>query len=98
VTAIANFTTQVVDASLSATRRSQALMFLDHVSAFLFALLELSIYTRNDQFIGDIGQPLHVEAAGLGGNDFSVRCAGSSTNLHSVWGQIFFSFVQEEWR
>ncbi|KAK7435213.1 hypothetical protein VKT23_019782 [Stygiomarasmius scandens] len=67
LTAIANYTTRVVQTSLSATQRQQALLFLDH-------------------FIGDIGQPLHVEADALGGNDIDVTCAGSRTNLHSVWG------------
>ncbi|KAG6918679.1 hypothetical protein DXG01_012497 [Tephrocybe rancida] len=37
-------------------------------------------------FIGDIGQPLHVEAYEVGGNDVSVKCSGSTTNLHSLWG------------
>ncbi|KAK0208043.1 nuclease Le1 [Desarmillaria ectypa] len=41
--------------------------------------------TENAFFIGDIGQPLHVEAFELGGNDISARCSGSSTNLHAVW-------------
>lgn len=36
-------------------------------------------------FIGDIGQPLHVEAYEVGGNDIDVTCSGSSSNLHSVW-------------
>ncbi|KAF4605634.1 hypothetical protein EYR40_004421 [Pleurotus pulmonarius] len=35
-------------------------------------------------FIGDIGQPLHVEADALGGNRITARCNGASTNLHSV--------------
>lgn len=38
-----------------------------------------------DHFIGDIGQPLHVEALEAGGNGVSAKCSGSSTNLHSVW-------------
>ncbi|KAJ3576285.1 hypothetical protein NP233_g521 [Leucocoprinus birnbaumii] len=38
-----------------------------------------------DHFIGDIGQPLHVEAIEAGGNGISAKCSGSSTNLHSVW-------------
>ncbi|KXN87540.1 Nuclease S1 [Leucoagaricus sp. SymC.cos] len=37
-----------------------------------------------DHFIGDIGQPLHVEAVEAGGNGISTKCSGSSTNLHSV--------------
>ncbi|KAF9535775.1 nuclease Le1 [Crepidotus variabilis] len=36
-------------------------------------------------FIGDIGQPLHVEAIATGGNDISVTCAGKTSNLHSTW-------------
>ncbi|KAL0069448.1 hypothetical protein AAF712_003474 [Marasmius tenuissimus] len=38
-----------------------------------------------DHFIGDIGQPLHVENDAVGGNDISVKCSGSTSNLHSVW-------------
>ncbi|KAI9065690.1 nuclease Le1 [Trametes sanguinea] len=37
-----------------------------------------------DHFLGDIGQPLHVEAYEVGGNDISAKCSGSSTNLHAV--------------
>ncbi|KIJ56258.1 hypothetical protein M422DRAFT_63177 [Sphaerobolus stellatus SS14] len=37
------------------------------------------------QFIGDIGQPLHVEAIEVGGNDIKAICGGSSTNLHAAW-------------
>ncbi|KAF9569802.1 nuclease Le1 [Agrocybe pediades] len=66
LTAIANYTTRVVETSLSAMQRQEALKFLDH-------------------FIGDIGQPLHVEALEVGGNDISVKCSGSTSNLHSVW-------------
>ncbi|KAF8887762.1 S1/P1 nuclease [Infundibulicybe gibba] len=65
LTAIANYTTRVVDTSLDAEQRQEALKFLDH-------------------FIGDIGQPLHVEALALGGNDISATCSGSKTNLHAV--------------
>ena len=36
------------------------------------------------QFIGDLGQPLHVEATKVGGNEIKVKCNGKSTNLHSV--------------
>ncbi|KAI0716265.1 nuclease Le1 [Earliella scabrosa] len=36
------------------------------------------------EFIGDIGQPLHVEALEAGGNGISAKCSGeSSNNLHS---------------
>ncbi|KAI0072489.1 nuclease Le1 [Panus rudis PR-1116 ss-1] len=38
-----------------------------------------------DHFIGDIGQPLHVEAIEAGGNGISAICSGSKTNLHSAW-------------
>ncbi|KAI0742212.1 nuclease Le1 [Daedaleopsis nitida] len=39
-----------------------------------------------DHFIGDIGQPLHVEAIEAGGNGIKAKCSGeSSTNLHAVW-------------
>ncbi|KAJ7185736.1 S1/P1 nuclease [Mycena filopes] len=66
LTAIANYTTRLVQTSLSAMQRQEALKFL------VF------------QFIGDITQPLHVEALELGGNDIDVTCNRSSTNLHSV--------------
>ncbi|KAG7450729.1 phospholipase C/P1 nuclease [Guyanagaster necrorhizus] len=62
LTAIANYTSRVVDDSLSHEQIYEALKFLDH-------------------FIGDIGQPLHVEAFELGGNDIKAKCGGSSTNL-----------------
>lgn len=38
-----------------------------------------------DHFIGDISQPLHVEAVAAGGNGISVTCAGKKTNLHAIW-------------
>ncbi|RDX50678.1 nuclease Le1 [Lentinus brumalis] len=38
-----------------------------------------------DHFLGDIGQPLHVEAYEVGGNDIDATCSGKSTNLHSAW-------------
>ncbi|KAI0702273.1 nuclease Le1 [Cytidiella melzeri] len=38
-----------------------------------------------DHFLGDIGQPLHVEALEVGGNDIDAKCSGSSTNLHAAW-------------
>ncbi|KAI0086448.1 nuclease Le1 [Irpex rosettiformis] len=38
-----------------------------------------------DHFLGDIGQPLHVEAEEVGGNDISAKCGSSSTNLHAAW-------------
>lgn len=66
LTAIANYTTRVIDAGLSATQRQEALKFLDH-------------------FLGDVGQPLHVEGLAVGGNSISAICSGSTTNLHAVW-------------
>ncbi|KAK0464177.1 nuclease Le1 [Armillaria novae-zelandiae] len=38
----------------------------------------------HEQFLGDVGQPLHVEAFEVGGNDVKAKCSGSSTNLY-VW-------------
>ncbi|PPQ72671.1 hypothetical protein CVT26_002887 [Gymnopilus dilepis] len=73
LTAIANYTTRVVDTSLSATQRQEALKFLG-----LFP-------PPYDGFLGDIGQPLHVEALEVGGNDIDTKCGGSSTNLHATW-------------
>lgn len=35
-------------------------------------------------FLGDIGQPLHVENYEVGGNSIAATCGGNSTNLHSV--------------
>ncbi|KAF8973833.1 nuclease Le1 [Flammula alnicola] len=63
LTAIANYTSRVINTSLSAEQRQEALKF----------------------FLGDIGQPLHVEALEVGGNDISAKCSGSSTNLHATW-------------
>ena len=37
-----------------------------------------------DHFLGDIGQPLHVEAFEVGGNDIDAICGGKKTNLHAV--------------
>ncbi|KAG6913293.1 hypothetical protein DXG01_008134 [Tephrocybe rancida] len=36
-------------------------------------------------FLGDIGQPLHVENRGVGGNAIPVTCSGNTTNLHALW-------------
>ena len=36
-------------------------------------------------FLGDITQPLHDEAYGLGGNDVDVTFNGDNTNLHATW-------------
>lgn len=41
--------------------------------------------TYDEQFVGDVGQPLHCENLDTGGNGISVTYDGSSTNLHSVW-------------
>jgi hypothetical protein len=38
-----------------------------------------------DHFIGDIGQPLHVEDYKRGGNNITVKCSGLRSSLHSVW-------------
>ncbi|GAW04047.1 nuclease Le1 [Lentinula edodes] len=65
LTAIANYTSRVVDTSLSDSDRQEALKFIDH-------------------FIGDIGQPLHVEGIERGGNGIHVQCAGKKNNLHSL--------------
>ncbi|KAJ6616388.1 S1/P1 nuclease [Mycena sp. CBHHK59/15] len=61
LTAIANYTNRVVETSLAAMQRQEALKFLDH-------------------FLGDVTQPLHVEALEVGGNDIDATC----TNLHAV--------------
>lgn len=37
------------------------------------------------QFLGDIGQPLHVEALEEGGNLIPTICDGKDTNLHATW-------------
>ncbi|PBK70314.1 nuclease Le1 [Armillaria solidipes] len=66
LSAIANYTSRVIDDSLSHEQVYEALKFLDH-------------------FLGDVGQPLHVEAFEVGGNDVKAKCSGSSTNLHAVW-------------
>ena len=47
--------------------------------------------TKNKQFIGDIGQPLHVEAYEVGGNEIDAVCGGKKTNLHAVRVSLFFS-------
>ena len=36
-------------------------------------------------FLGDITQPLHVEALEIGGNDIDVTFDGEDTNLHHIW-------------
>ncbi|KAG6914338.1 hypothetical protein DXG01_000962 [Tephrocybe rancida] len=37
------------------------------------------------EFLGDIGQPLHVENLAVGGNTIKVTCGGNTTNLHALW-------------
>lgn len=66
LSAIANYTSRIVDTTLDDSQRQEALKFLDH-------------------FIGDIGQPLHVEAFERGGNNITAMCAGKASNLHAVW-------------
>ncbi|OTB08149.1 hypothetical protein M426DRAFT_52512 [Hypoxylon sp. CI-4A] len=39
----------------------------------------------SQQFVGDIGQPLHCEALEVGGNDIDVEYDGDDTNLHAIW-------------
>ncbi|KAF8307740.1 nuclease Le1 [Clavulina sp. PMI_390] len=36
-------------------------------------------------FIGDVGQPLHIEEYQRGGNEIKTRFDGANTNLHAVW-------------
>uniref|UniRef100_A0A8H7Y260 Uncharacterized protein n=1 Tax=Psilocybe cubensis TaxID=181762 RepID=A0A8H7Y260_PSICU len=43
--------------------------------------LKFIAMVSTDHFIGDIGQPLHVEAVALGGNQISVTCGGSKIVL-----------------
>ena len=129
MTAIANYTQRVVDTSLSATQRQEALKFIDHVRPsvlvpsesfrYLQNALTYTLYTpnlltyyspvsvrtkstntntlraleRTVQFLGDIGQPLHVEAFEVGGNDIDAICGGDKTNLHAVSSPSFFSLL-----
>ncbi|KAJ7108650.1 nuclease Le1 [Mycena epipterygia] len=81
LSAIANYTTRVVETSLSATQRQEALKFLG---------ISHQVY---DHFLGDITQPLHVEALEVGGNDIDATCSGKSTNLHATWG----TFQLRDW-
>lgn len=49
-------------------------------------LYEIKTALTLSQFLGDIGQPLHVEAYEVGGNDIPAKCSGETDwNLHSVW-------------
>ncbi|KDR73351.1 hypothetical protein GALMADRAFT_72642 [Galerina marginata CBS 339.88] len=79
LTAIANYTTRVVDDTLDDEQIQEALKFLGM------------------QFIGDITQPLHVEALKLGGNQISVKCSGSTSNLHSVHTGIISRLLIEKY-
>jgi hypothetical protein len=61
----------------------EALYFIDHVSSYDSKSTRL--FYPAVQFLGDIGQPLHVEAYEVGGNDIRTKCDGKSTNLHATW-------------
>ncbi|KAJ3970616.1 nuclease Le3 [Lentinula raphanica] len=78
LTAIANYTSRVVDTSLDDSERQEALKFIDH-------------------FIGDIGQPLHVEGIDRGGNGIHVTCAGRKSNLHSVYDGIIDKLLDDQY-
>ncbi|KAJ4471713.1 S1/P1 nuclease [Lentinula edodes] len=77
LTAIANYTSRVVDTSLSDSDRQEALKFIG--------------------FIGDIGQPLHVEGIERGGNGIHVQCAGKKNNLHSVHDGIINKLLDDNY-
>jgi len=38
-----------------------------------------------DHFIGDIGQPLHLEEYKRGANDVHAKCDGETKKLHAIW-------------
>ncbi|KAF5314338.1 hypothetical protein D9619_011905 [Psilocybe cf. subviscida] len=38
-----------------------------------------------DHFLGDIGQPLHVEALAVGGNTIFTKCHNDTVKLHALW-------------
>ncbi|KAE9397443.1 phospholipase C/P1 nuclease [Gymnopus androsaceus JB14] len=78
LTAIANYTSRLIDTSLSDDERQEALKFVDH-------------------FVGDIGQPLHVEGMDRGGNSISVTCAGERTNLHAVYDGIINKLLEDQY-
>ncbi|KAF8506243.1 nuclease Le1 [Hysterangium stoloniferum] len=76
LSAIANYTKRVTEVSLTKEQKLEALLFLGTFSAsFRF-------------FFGDIGQPLHVEALEVGGNDIPAICSGTKTNLHACVKQL----------
>ncbi|TCD69568.1 hypothetical protein EIP91_006990 [Steccherinum ochraceum] len=81
--AIANYTTRVVKPSLGAEQVQEALKFLGTSSSNLLSWPSLMFCL--DHFIGDIGQPLHVEAVAEGGNEIDAICNGKKTNLHASW-------------
>ncbi|THU97421.1 nuclease Le3 [Dendrothele bispora CBS 962.96] len=77
LSAIANYTLRLTDDLLSKKDHHEALKFLsEYISTF---------------FLGDIGQPLHAEGEGLGGNKIAVKCDGVLKNLHSVWDDSFIN-------
>ncbi|PIL37753.1 hypothetical protein GSI_01447 [Ganoderma sinense ZZ0214-1] len=82
--AIANYTTRVVQKGLAKEQTLEALLFLGLCQPV--SQNPRADCLSTDHFLGDIGQPLHVEALEVGGNDISAKCSGeSSTNLHAVW-------------
>ncbi|SJL05271.1 uncharacterized protein ARMOST_08637 [Armillaria ostoyae] len=96
LSAIANYTSRVIDDSLSHEQVYEALKFLGEYifsSKKSYRFLDDTPFPRPRcdqtkycaQFLGDVGQPLHVEAFEVGGNDVKAKCSGSSTNLHAVW-------------
>jgi S1/P1 Nuclease len=100
VNAITNYTVRVQDESLSDTQREEALKFLGRlviltILSVLSHLFRPRMQTSSKpviltelcpfQFIGDIGQPLHVEAYKKGGNSIPTTCNGKSTELHATW-------------
>ncbi|KAJ4470842.1 nuclease Le1 [Lentinula aciculospora] len=86
LSAIANYTTRVVDTELSMEQRQEALKFIGENTSTFGSVRYTGLYlcVMADHFIGDIGQPLHVEAIEVGGNDIHAVCNGERTNLHAV--------------
>ncbi|KAA1476819.1 nuclease Le1 [Dentipellis sp. KUC8613] len=84
LTAIQNYTARVQETSLNAQQRQEALKFISDSRTFM-ADIDTPSPDLRLQFVGDIGQPLHVEAFEVGGNDISAKCDGKSTNLHAAW-------------
>ncbi|KAJ4470956.1 nuclease Le3 [Lentinula aciculospora] len=75
LTAIANYTSRVVDTTLSDSDRQEALKF----------------------FVGDIGQPLHVQGVDRGGNSIHVKCAGRKSNLHTAYDGIIDKLLDDQY-